>query len=162
MDDRIPVNLSKEGDPNYRYWMNKLKTKETNNETEILNLQEISDILNYPEEILLKFFSSEVGTSNISPNKLKGSFPEEKLQILLYRFIDEFKICSKCDTPELTPYIEANKLKNRCSSCGITLEISKDNYKKSYNSIKNYLNSNIWPKSNGFLVENNEDDDDDF
>lgn len=160
MDERIPVNKSKENDPNYRYWMNKLKVSEINNETIIENLEEVSNILNYPVEILLKFLSSEVGTSNIQPNKLKGIFIGEKLQILIYKFIDEFKICSTCETPELKPYIDSKKLMNRCSSCGTTVEIKNTNYKKSYNSIKNYLSNNDWPLASGFIVDNNSDDDD--
>lgn len=162
MDKRIPVNKSKDNDPNYRYWMNNLKVNVSNNETTISNLEELSNILNYPIEILLKFLSSEVGTSNLPPNKLKGIFNEEKLQILIYRFIDEFKICSNCETPELKPYIDSKKLMNRCSSCGTADEIKNTNYKKSYNTIKNYLNNNTWPTSNGFIVGNDTDDEDDF
>tara|TARA_E500000178_G_C17031231_1_gene760681 strand:+ start:4257 stop:4751 length:495 start_codon:yes stop_codon:yes gene_type:complete len=159
--EKLPINIKKLNDPCYRYWMNSIKVKEENGCTEISNLNQIAETLNYPPEILLQFLSSQVSAKKIEPNKIKSSVESKRLQSLIYTFINEYKICSKCENPELKPNLDGKKLYNLCSSCMNITKIDS-NYKTTYNAIKNYLMINKWPESKGSLVDNKENDDDLF
>ena len=164
-DLRLPVNKMKIGDPNYRYWMHPIKVNEENGCSKISNLNDISQTLDYPEEILLQFISSQVSSKKLDPNILSGIYNEEKIQEIIYKFIDYYKLCPTCENPEMKPFLEKKKfIFNKCSGCGNIVKIEDIKYKSTFNCIKNFLNNKKWPESKGFLVEDkeNENNDDDY
>merc|ERR1712080_794361 len=130
------LNIDQENEDNYyRYKMPpiqiKVEGKAGNPFTIIENLSDISNSLKRSTTIILKFFSSELGTKAITEKqasekntkdfnrfKLVGRFNREDLQDKLYSFINNYVLCERCRNPE-TFFNKQKKVLNRvCFACG--------------------------------------------
>lgn len=51
--------------------------------TNVRNLADVAGALRVPQSAILKYFCSEVGANSEDDSKIKGSFKEEQLRVLL-------------------------------------------------------------------------------
>lgn len=135
----IHINRQFIDDPNYRYMMERVLTKEISGGTVLINLDEISGTLNFPKEIILQFICSKIGATKIDEkNLIKKEITFEKVQNLIYEFIESYKICELCKQPEIIPILEKNNIFKHCCGCNGISKLKTDN-KSTDNLIKRYL-----------------------
>lgn len=108
----------------YRYKMPrvvvKLEGKTGGQKTVIVNLADIAQSLKREPAYILKFISYELATqSKVDGSKhvVNGKHECQKIQDLVYDFIDAFVMCPACDNPE-TFYFDENGLGMECLACG--------------------------------------------
>jgi translation initiation factor 2 beta subunit (eIF-2beta)/eIF-5 len=149
-------------DPFYRYKMDKLKISQTgrggNCHTILENLNIICTQINIAPDVLLQYIGSVLGcNTNKSPQyTLKGHYNNDKIQEIIYSFINFATLCNKCTIPELSPTVIKNgktpKLIMKCSACGESYELignNKYNIKLVDSMIKYYtINEFIANKGN--------------
>jgi translation initiation factor 5 len=117
------LNIDGSSDPFYRYKMQKVDTVQEKGSTILVNIIPIAKDLNRPVEDLLKFLKGKLNTSITDKHdkiKIKGIVNAEKIQELIYEFINKFVLCKMCDNPETT--MTNDKLK--CGACGNKTEIN--------------------------------------
>ncbi len=123
-------------DPNYRYKMDPVKIQHTgqgkNSQTVISNINIIADMLNIDSIILLNYMAYILGSSvNIEIMAIKGHYPVDTIQNIIYQFIKFVTLCNKCNIPELTPIVIKNNKKYnlhmKCSACGSSYELIGNN-----------------------------------
>jgi len=97
------ININNLDDPFYRYKMPAIKLTSNNNKTFIQNIEDIANHINTPLEILIKYVSYSLGTNyNNKDMSFTGLYNNNKLQDIIYNYINEFVICKTCNIPELT------------------------------------------------------------
>ena len=166
----MSLNINpKANDPSYRYKMEKINTSQTgrggNCHTVLENISTICRQLNTSPDILVNYIGNVLGCNTIKTQQhnnniynLKGHYPNEKIQEIIYNFIVFATLCNKCNIPELTPDI-INKGKNailnmKCSACGKSYELignNKYNLKLVENIIK-YYTLNAFVAEKGIMV----------
>ena len=148
----------------YRYKMDKIIISQTgrggNCHTILENLDKIAGQINTSSELLLQYISMNLGCNNKEPNILKGHYTEDKIQEVIYLFINFATLCQKCNIPELAPKIIKEGKKSllimQCSACGQSYELkgnNKYNDKLVDNIIKYYTN-NQFIANKGTMVIN--------
>lgn len=160
-------------DSSYRYRMPELDCTTTgsgkNCHTILTNLNDVSQSLGHPSNIILKFIAFKNGTScKIENNSLKGHYSVSDLQQEIFNYINLFVMCSNCSIPELIPEINviSKKKKNiklKCSACGNYTEPKSDKVSvKTTDTIIKYIEKEGWDIKKGTIVcgdlkETNED-----
>lgn len=127
----IPVDPEKKEDQYYRYKMPALQTKVEGSgngiKTVLPNIHDICLIINRPEEVLMKYFQSELGAQRTVSTKddkflLMGAHPTERMQEKLYDFIRLFVLCKHCRNPETSIHLDGGKkvasISMVCGACG--------------------------------------------
>jgi translation initiation factor 2 beta subunit (eIF-2beta)/eIF-5 len=157
------ININGTNDYNYRYKMQPINVKlggfGNGMYTTINNMEEVSNAINTPSEIIYKYFAFALGSSfNEKKNTLTGHHTNKILQEMLYQYINSFVICSLCGIPELT--YSLNKISSKkfdlictCSACGCinTLKIKNKIDDKCIDLITKYLKEKEWIKVKGNL-----------
>ena len=113
----ISINKKFANDPFYRYKMNKVDVSVKNKKTTINNLTEICKNLKTEEKLLFKFLTNTLGTFGQDKNNnyiISGTFDCNKIQDVIYTFIDKYILCKNCQFPELSK--ENNIIV--CKACG--------------------------------------------
>jgi translation initiation factor 2 beta subunit (eIF-2beta)/eIF-5 len=127
----INININAK-DINYRYKMNKLTTRQTgrggNSHTILENLDVICTQINTVPEIILSYIGNILGCQIVqSNNSIKGHYTTDKIQDIIFNFINFATLCQKCNIPELTPEVTKNNKDSRlnmmCSACGYVYEL---------------------------------------
>lgn len=164
MNDNL-INIG--GNPNdefYRYKMSPLKIqvigKGNGIQTILTNIEEVSNAIGHPTEIISKFISYNTGSNwNLSKKTLTGKHDLVTLQDYINEYIQSFVLCDTCKNPETMYKIEGKKkninLYVQCASCGYTPKViigksSNDNEKvvkgknneKMINFIQKYIKEN--------------------
>ena len=108
--------------------------KGINERTKLLNLQEIARALFTDPLIILKYFGYSMGTKvnleldeksqEISTIEINGVFDVDDVRKNLDFFINDFILCQKCKTPEMTLIIDQGKLIGKCNACGFISSIN--------------------------------------
>ena len=166
------LNINGKNDSSYRYKMQPVKStingKGNGIFTMLMNLDEISNALNHPPILLLKFLSLSFGSiSNEEKIFITGGYTDTQIQETLQIYINRFVICPACSIPETIPQLKKESKKNillelKCSACGKTSEVkcNNKNEEKTKDVIISFLNKNEWIiKNKGNMVINNELDD---
>ena len=102
---------SKITDNFYRYKMDKIKTSQTgrggNCHTILDNLDSISIQINTVPDLLLQYIGNISGCNTKKDNGyiLKGHYDTDKIQEIIYNFINFATLCKKCTIPELSPKV---------------------------------------------------------
>ncbi|KAI9298492.1 eukaryotic translation initiation factor 5 [Neoconidiobolus thromboides FSU 785] len=123
------INIRRDNnDPFYRYKMpkliSKIEGKGNGIKTVIPNMPEIAKALSRPPEYPTKFFGCELGAQVKSEAKndryiVNGAHEAEKLQDLLYLFIEKFVLCKECKNPETDLFIlKDQSIIRDCKACG--------------------------------------------
>ena len=154
------INVNNSDDPFYRYKMEKVSitNKGFGNGlfTIINNLENIAKSINTPVEILYKYISNDLGSNyNEKKKSMNGNHTHEKIQESIYKYINDFVICSKCGIPEINYLLDNKKVEARCSACGSLNEIKNNNKinQKNVDIILKYLQKNkVWLKTKGTMV----------
>ncbi len=112
-------------DPHYRYTMPSLEIrhegKGNGQKTVILNGKDVSDALDRPLEILVKYFGIELGCqSRLETERviLNGTYTSTQLQTVLNTFIDMYVLCPNCALPETDMTLKKEIVGHKCRSCG--------------------------------------------
>jgi len=162
------LNINGKNDSSYRYKMQPVKSTINGKGTQLMNLDEISNALNHPPILLLKFLSLSFGSiSNEEKMSITGGYTDTQIQEALQIYINRFVICPACSIPETIPQLKKESKKNillelKCSACGKTSEVkcNNKNEEKTKDVIISFLNKNEWIiKNKGNMVINNELDD---
>ena len=110
------------GDEYYRYKMPIIETtiegKGNGVKTRIININDIAQALNRPPLMIMKFYSSTLGTSVQQGNILRGNHTKDVLSKHLNTFINEYVLCKTCTNPETTLRVKTNALRGSCKACG--------------------------------------------
>lgn len=109
----IAVNKQFVDDPFYRYKMDKIIINVKNKKTILTNLSSISQTLKIDPKILFRYITSKLATFGQEKNNsfiISGVFDCDKIQNLIYDFIDIHILCKKCKFPEVSNSI--------CKACG--------------------------------------------
>lgn len=155
-------------DTNYRYTLPEPKVqimgKGNGIETVITNIDQISDKINHPSELLLKYISSISGSSyNKKNNRLAGIFSSDDIKEIILQYIKYVIMCPKCNIPETIPHVKGTK-KNIsiilcCSACKSDSPVENINKytDKLISIIITHLKSNPeWKISKGTMVDQTE------
>ncbi len=119
-------------DPHYRYTMPPLSIHHEGRgnglKTVLLNLKDISDALDRPIDLLIRYFGIELSAQCRQESEstrvcINGTFTSSQLQETLNRFIDVFVLCPNCHLPETNLGIRKEQVRHRCKSCGAKEEI---------------------------------------
>lgn len=126
----VNVDPKKQDDPYYRYKMPaaQIKIEGSGNgiKTVIPNIRDICKVLKRPEEFLLKFLGNELGAlSNFVKSDDKflvmGQHTQERVQELVFRFIEKYILCSACRNPETDVHVAVTgkntKIHLECRAC---------------------------------------------
>lgn len=155
------ININGSNDYNYRYKMAPINVKlggyGNGMFTTINNMEEITDAINTPSEIIYKYFASVLGSSyNEKKNTLTGHHTNKKLQEILYEYINSFVLCPLCGIPELTYSLIKISSKNfdltcMCTACGNNniIKIKNKQDSKCIDLIIKYLKEKEWVKIKG-------------
>ena len=146
----------------YRYKMDKINITQTgrggNCHTILDNLDKIAGQINTSIELLLQYIAMNLGCNNKEPNILKGHYSIDKIQDVIYLFINFATLCQKCTIPELSPAIikEGKKVSliMKCSACGQSYELRGNNKynDKLVDNIIKYYSINQFVANKGTMV----------
>lgn len=152
----------------YRYKMDKIKITQTgsggNCHTILENLDVIATQINIAPDLLLQYIGiiSGCNTKKNEGYVLKGHYNADKIQEIIYLFINFATLCQKCTIPELSPKVIKNGKKTvlimSCSACGKSYELignNKNNDKLVDNIIKYYTNNEFVANKGNMVVGNN-------
>ncbi|MEM3640856.1 MAG: translation initiation factor IF-2 subunit beta [Candidatus Bathyarchaeia archaeon] len=96
--------------------------------TIIHNFTEIAEALNRDPQHLLKFFTGEMATAAITQESrviFQGKFPQETLERLLHRYVENFVTCPVCKRPD-TKIVKEKRLSFLCcEACGAKSSIQQ-------------------------------------
>jgi len=162
------ININNSDDISYRYQMPKVSIKHSGNGngkyTVINNMDDISNAINSPSEIVFKFISFSCGSAyNDKEKAINGH--HTNIQNIIFDYINNFVICPTCNIPELNYYLEKISSKKynlvcKCSACGtinITRNKNKINEKCIDTIIKYLIKENNWINTNGTMVQQSND-----
>ncbi len=149
MSSKVSITGTKKCvDPYYRYDMDALQIRHegrgNGQKTVLLNLHIISDQLDRPLEILIKYFGIELSAAcrQDSTEKthviINGSYTAEQLTHTMNTFIDQFVLCPICNLPETALGIKKETVRHKCKSCGAK-EVIPDNHKLVKYILKLYI-----------------------
>lgn len=122
------------GNPNdqsYRYKMPGVKTQVTGRgngiHTIFSNIDEVSNAIGHPQEIIMKYISYELATNlNQKNNSITGKH-DDNIQEKVIDYVNNLVLCAKCGNPETIYEIEGKKkrikLFSKCASCGFRCEL---------------------------------------
>ena len=91
------------------------------NTTVIKNFDKISDAINRPSDIVLKFLLGALGTAGeLDSGRIvfQGKIPAKSIQDKLKDYIDAFVICSECNRPDTHFVKQGRTMLIRCDACG--------------------------------------------
>ncbi|ORC93260.1 eukaryotic translation initiation factor 5 [Trypanosoma theileri] len=134
----IPIDPEKRDDIYYRYKMPAIQTKVEGSgngiKTVFPNIHDVCLAINRPEEILMKFFQSEIGAQRTVLEKddkflIMGSHTEERVQEKVYDFVRKFVLCRNCRNPETQLFVERGKknaspISLSCGACGKVMRLN--------------------------------------
>lgn len=162
----IPVDKTSK-DLFYRYKMAPIEIIKQSNKTLLVNIAQIAKSLHRDPSHIVKYMGMSIGCTQILDGQsflLNGIFEQNRLQGLLFDYIDQFVLCRTCRNPETKFIVEDNLLKRRCNSCGSVNQ--QENHKLIKNIIKDIevcLNEDNKYKAKkdynliGLIKEENED-----
>lgn len=139
------ININNSKDPNFRYKINIIEINHTGSGngcfTNLLNLDKISSQINHNKLTLLKYLGINLGCK-INQDKfwLQGHHYSDKIQEIIFEFINSFVLCPKCSIPELKynhkKFKKLELINITCLGCGFNTDINHKCLKK--NNIKIY------------------------
>jgi translation initiation factor 2 beta subunit (eIF-2beta)/eIF-5 len=160
----MSININNSDDENYRYKMPKISLTFGGSGNGVFtllnNIDDISESINTPSEILCKFIAYTLGSSyNEKKKTITGQ--HANIQEIIFDYINNFVICQTCGIPEISyslNKISAKKynLESKCSACG-NISYPKSNNKiteKCIDIINKYLNkpNTQWTTKKGLMV----------
>lgn len=129
----INVDPQKADDLYYRYKMPSALTKIEGSgngiKTVFPNIHDICKVIKRPEEILLKFLGNALGAQSTyvkADDKflVMGQHTQERVQELVFRFIEHYVLCRSCRNPETEVIINKQKVQLVCGACGKKSDVS--------------------------------------
>lgn len=128
------------------------------------NIDEISQILNHPTEILLSYLAKNTGTSyKKEKNQLTGTHTIDNIHTLILEYVKYLIMCPECNIPETIPIISSN-LCLQCASCKYEKPVISANFRINHgiNIISRYLSKHkswtIHVSPTTLLINNSKDD----
>lgn len=127
----VTIDPAASDDPFYRYKMPQLAITHCKNSTILNNLDNVSLALHCSSTAILKYLSTNIGTSaQVNEKSLSGKHSTDKISKLIEEFINKYVLCSSCGLPELkytrTCKCICDKIIFECNSCGAVNKSTKD------------------------------------
>ncbi len=128
-------------DPHFRYTMPPLtirhEGKGNGQKTVILNLKDVSDSLDRPLEILVKYFGIELCSQSRHESEsdrvvINGNHTPAQLQTVVNTFIDMYVLCPNCGLPETVMTLKKEVVGHKCKSCGAKEAVPGDHKLNKY------------------------------
>lgn len=91
------------------------------NTTVIKNFDKISDTINRPSDLVLKFLLGGLGTAGeITGARVvfQGKIPAKNINDKIREYVDIFVMCSECNRPDTHLVKQGRNLLIRCDACG--------------------------------------------
>jgi translation initiation factor 2 subunit 2 len=118
---RVIDNTPKKEISEDRFKLPKAEIFYEGNTTVIKNFDKISDAINRPSDIVLKFLLGALGTAGeLDSGRIvfQGKIPAKSIQDKLKDYIDAFVICSECNRPDTHLVKQGRTMLIRCDACG--------------------------------------------
>lgn len=118
----IPV-VRGSNDPHFRYKMQPVAVSQEASRVILTNLDAVAKSLRRDPQLVLRYLGSALGCTQGRDGSryfLNGRFSAERLQALVYDFVDAYVLCQSCGNPE-TRFVGDAELSKFCSSCGATV-----------------------------------------
>jgi translation initiation factor 5 len=123
-------------DPHYRYTMPPLSIhhegRGNGQKTVLLNLKDVSNALDRPIELLVRYFGIELSVQSRQESEtrvtINGTFTSSQLLDTLNKFIDTFVMCPNCNLPDTNLGIKKEQVRVICKACGAK-EVIPDTHK---------------------------------
>lgn len=128
-------------DPHYRYTMPSLSIRHegrgNGQKTVIVNLKDVSDALDRPLEILVKYFGIELNSQSRHESEsdrviINGNHTVANLQTVVNTFIDMYVLCPNCSLPETDMGLRKEVIRHKCRSCGAKEQVPGDHKLNKY------------------------------
>jgi len=124
------LNINSTSDEHYRYKMPEIEAKIESRgngiKTLIPNLSKVSKAISRPTKYTTKYLAFELGSmakidEQLDRYLIMGAHPPEKLQAVIYKFIENYVLCHSCKNPETRIVVEGKKMASlSCAACGAT------------------------------------------
>jgi len=124
------LNINSTSDEHYRYKMPEIEAKIESRgngiKTLIPNLSKVSKAISRPTKYTTKYLAFELGSmakidEQLDRYLIMGAHPPEKLQAVIYKFIENYVLCHSCKNPETHIVVEGKKMASlSCTACGAT------------------------------------------
>ncbi len=159
----INMNGNK-NDTNYRYTMPEFNITITGKSsgicTIINNINDISNSINHPPEVIMKYIASVTGSNYIQAREsITGSHTIDELNDIIIEYIKYLVFCQRCFIPETIPCLSGSKknikLEFCCSGCKTTMFAQSPNKRieKGVDIIIKYLKTDSeWKMKKGTIV----------
>ncbi len=99
----------------------KIKSQIQGKNTVILNISEVSKLINRDADLLVKYLLKELATSGMFDGNhliLKGNFRQEQIQRKFENFLYDYVICPSCGKPDTKLIKEGRIFLLKCDACG--------------------------------------------
>lgn len=155
----MSININGSDDPYYRYKMDTIIILHGGQGnglfTIINNVDKISNSINTPSEILIKYLSCHLNSNyNDKKKSFTGHHSYDFINTGLFNYINSFVICTDCSIPELFYSLNKKTVNSKCSACGNIQELNYttkiDN--KCIENISKYLIKKSWNISKGNII----------
>ena len=155
----MPLNINGSNDPYYRYKMDDIIIIHGGQGNGIFtifnNVDQISNSLNTPSEILIKYLSYHLNSNyNDKKKSFTGHHTIDFINSGLFNYINSFVICTNCSIPELFYSLDNKIINSKCSACGsnqnFNFNTKIDN--KCIENISKYLIKKSWNISKGNII----------
>ncbi len=119
--ERAYVLLPETATTSIRFIPPRIKSQIQGKNTVILNISEVSKLINRDADLLVKYLLKELATSGIFDGThliLKGNFRQEQIQKKFENFLYDYVICPSCGKPDTRLIKEGRILMLKCDACG--------------------------------------------
>jgi len=116
----LPIDKNS-NDKFYRYKMPEIIVSREGKRTVLANLDQVAKSLHRDPFQIMKFIGMSLGCiPTIDGTKciLNGSFDSDRVQAMIYEYIDIFVLCKECGNPETKFQCLEGRLERKCNSCG--------------------------------------------
>ena len=127
--DRLYMSLPQKAKESVRYEMPTAISMIQGKQTIWKNFIKCAKDLDRDQNLLYKFVMKEISTSSTIVNNqalvLNGAFDNQKINLILEKFINAFVLCSECKKPDTTIITQHNIKVLKCSACGAISALPK-------------------------------------
>lgn len=114
-------------DDNYRYIISPIEiahvTKKGTAITILTNIDRFSQELQFNKNIIISVLGKKLSCKSgidktTKSHYLQGHFTEQQIKDILYKFIQNYLLCSTCNKPEVQIKCKHEQLRQKCRACG--------------------------------------------
>lgn len=127
--DRLYMSLPTRTKESTRFELPRAQSMIQGKQTIWKNFVKVSKDLNRDTDLLYKFVMKEISTSSTIVNNqalvLNGTFDNNKINIILDKFINTYVLCSACKKPDTQITSQKHIKVLKCTACGAVTPLPK-------------------------------------